>query len=118
MGIDTSGLAFPKNGGKLQVEVKREKRLTNEERERICREDVWRLYGRKCCVPGCKEMGLDQHHVIHRSQSKRLKFAAENRRPICRTHHDLEHGGKIQISLDKNGELLVTGAAKYLRFKL
>jgi hypothetical protein len=116
MGIDTSGLAFPK--GALRVEVKREKRLTNEERERDCKREVTRLYGRKCCVPGCKEMGLDDHHVIHRSQSKRLKYLPENRRPICRAHHDLEHGGKIQIATNKDGELIITGEKKYLQFKL
>lgn len=116
MGIDTSGFAFPK-AKKLIVEVKRDKRLTNEEKERACKKEVTRLYGRKCCVPGCKEMGLDDHHVIHKSQSKRLKYEPTNRRPICRAHHDLEHGGKITLSL-KDGELIVTGEAKYLRFKL
>jgi len=116
MGMDTSGLAFPK--GKIRVEVKREKRLSAEEKERACKQEVTRRYGRKCCVPGCKEWGLDDHHVIHRSQSKRLKYAPENRRPICRAHHDLEHAGKIQITTTKDGELLVTGERKYLAFKL
>ncbi len=116
MGIDMSGFLFPKTK-KLIVEEKRETRLTNAEKDRACKLEVTRLYGRTCCVPGCKEMGLDDHHVIHRSQSKRLKYAPENRRPICRAHHDLEHAGKIQISL-KDGELIVTGAAKYLRFRL
>ena len=115
MDMTSPGLAFPK--GALRVEVKREKRLTNAERERDCKKEVTRLYGRKCCVPGCKEMGLDDHHVIHRSQSKRLKYAPENRRPICRAHHDLEHGGKIQIAL-KDVELIVTGERKYIAFKL
>lgn len=116
MGIDFSQFAYPK--GKLRVEVQREKRLTAEEKERDCKKEVTRLYGRKCCVPGCKEMGLDDHHIIHRSQSKRLKYVPENRRPICRAHHDLEHAGKIQISKNADGELIITGEKKYLSFKL
>lgn len=119
MGIDTSGFAFPKNGGKLRVEVKRDKRLTNEERERACRAAVWAKYGKKCGIPGCKESALEQHHIIHRSQSKRLKYAPENRVPICRAHHDLEHGGKITIHpRTADGELIVTGDKKYLKFTL
>ncbi len=117
MGIDYSQSAYPKNGGKLRVEVQREKRLTAEEQERICRAEVWRLYGKKCVVPGCKEPG-QQHHLIKRSQSKRLKYAPENRRPVCQVHHDLIHGGKLTMHVDASGELIVQGEAKYLRFRL
>lgn len=115
MDMSAPGLKYGK--GALLVEEKRAKRLTNAERERDCKKEVTRLYGRKCCVPGCREMGLDDHHVIHKSQSKRLKYEPTNRRPICRAHHDLEHGGKIQISM-KDGELIVTGERKYLEFRL
>ena len=119
MAIDYSQCAHPKNGGTLRVEEKRAKRLSHEEAERQCRQAVWDTYGRKCGVPGCKEPALDQHHIIHRSQSKRLKYAPENRVPICRAHHDLEHGGKITIHpRTADGELIVTGEAKYLKFKL
>jgi 5-methylcytosine-specific restriction endonuclease McrA len=116
MGIDTSGFAFPK--GKLRVEVKREKRLTGEEQERQCRERVWQLYGRKCGVTGCKEKATEQHHIIHRSQSKRLKYEPTNRTPLCKAHHDLEHGGKRTIHpRTADGELIVTGERRYLAFK-
>lgn len=119
MGIDYSVLAHPKNAGQLGVEVKRTKRLTNEEKERECREEVWRRYGRKCNVPGCKEPAIHQHHIVYRSQSKRLKYAPENRAPLCQAHHDLEHGGKITIHpRTADGELIVTGDKKYLKFKL
>lgn len=57
MGMDTSGLAFPK--GQIRVEAKREKRLSDEDREEECRREVWRLYGRKCVIPGCKEWASD-----------------------------------------------------------
>lgn len=115
MGIDYGSLAFPK--GQLKVEAKREKRLTSEDQERQCRADVWRLYGKKCCVPGCNEPG-QQHHLIKRSQSKRLKYEPTNRRPVCQTHHDLIHGGKLTMTVNWDGEIIVTGEAKYLRFKL
>lgn len=115
MGMDTSGLAFPK--GALRVELKRAKRLTQEEQERICRAEVWRLYGHTCSVPGCKEPG-QQHHLIKRSQSKRLKYEPTNRRPVCQTHHDLIHGGKITVAVQADGEVIFTGERKYLAFKL
>lgn len=117
MDMTLDGLGFPKD--KLRVEVKREKRLSNAELERDCRAEVRRLYGWKCSIPGCKELALDQHHVIHRSQSKRLKYEPTNRAPICRAHHDLEHAGKITIHpRTADGELIVTGDKKYLSFKL
>ena len=115
MGIDYSTFAFPK--GALRVEDKREKRLSADEQERICRAEAWRLYGRKCVVPGCKEKA-EQHHLIKRSQSKRLKYEPTNRRPICHAHHMLVEGGKITLTVAPDGELIVQGEAKYLRFKL
>ena len=117
MGIDYSGFAFPK--GALRVEAKREKRLTDEELERHCRDEVWRRYGRTCNIPGCKARAIHQHHIVYRSRSTRLKFAVENRVPLCQTHHELQHAGKITIHPRKaDGELIVTGAKKYLAFKL
>lgn len=115
MGIDYTGFLLPK--GTLRVEAKRERRLTHEDQERICRAEVWRLYGRKCVIPGCKERG-EQHHLIKRSQSKRLKYEPTNRRPVCHPHHMLIEGGKITMSLAADGELIVTGERKYLEFKL
>lgn len=118
MGIDTSALAFPK-ATKLRVEERRDRRLSNTEREKACRDEVWRRYGRKCNVPGCKEPAVHQHHIIYRSQSKKLKFDPQNRAPLCRAHHDLVHAGKITIHpRTADGELLVTGERKYLAFKL
>lgn len=117
MGIDYSGFAFPK--GTLRVEAKRAKRLDSETAERECREEVWKRYGRKCTVPGCKEPAVHQHHIVYRSRSKALKYAPENRAPICQTHHDLVHAGKITIHpRTADGELIVTGDKKYLEFKL
>lgn len=121
MGIDYDAIAraggIPK--GPLGVESRRKKRLDGEEAERECREEVWRLYGRKCCVPGCKERAVHQHHIVYRSRSRRLKYAPENRAPICTAHHKLEHAGKITIHpRTADGELIVTGDRKFLEFKL
>lgn len=117
MGIDWSVLTLKK--GPLGVERKREKRLTDDEAERQCREEVWRLFGRKCNVPGCRELAVHQHHIVYRSKSRRLKFDPWNRAPLCQAHHDLEHGGKITIlPRTPDGELIIVGEAKYLRFKL
>ena len=117
MGIDYSALAHPK--GTLGVEQRRGKRLTGEAAEDACRKEVWRLYGRKCAIPGCKERAVHQHHIVFRSKSRRLKYEPTNRAPICQAHHDLVHAGKIQIHpRTADGELIVTGAAEYLRFRL
>ncbi len=120
MAIDYSGLAFPKGtNGKVRVEVKREKRLSGDAAEEACRAEVWKRYGRKCVVPGCKEWAVHQHHIVYRSRSKKLKYAPENRCPLCQAHHDLEHAGKITIHPRKaDGELVITGAKRYLAFKL
>lgn len=117
MSIDYSELAHPK--GPIRVERKRAERLSNEDAEKQCRAEVWRRYGRKCNVPGCKEPAVHQHHIVYRSKSRLLKYAPENRAPLCQAHHDLEHGGKITIHpRTADGELIVIGERKYLVFKL
>jgi hypothetical protein len=118
--MDTSALAFPKaSAGRLGVEVKRTKRLSNAEAEKACREEVWRRYGRKCNIPGCREKAVHQHHIVYRSRSRALKYAPENRAPLCQAHHELEHAGKITIlPRSADGELIVVGPREYLAFKL
>lgn len=120
MGIDYTGFAIPKvKEGDLRVERKRDKRLSGEQAERECREEVIRRYGRKCAIPGCREQAVHHHHIVYRSQSKRLKYAPENIAPLCQAHHELEHAGKITIHpRTAEGELIVTGDRKYLAFKL
>lgn len=119
MGIDYSSLgplSFPK--GALRVERKRTKRIDGDAQELACRAEVWRRYGRKCNVPGCKEPAVHQHHIVYRSKSRRLKYEPTNRAPLCQAHHDLEHAGKITIHpRTKDGKLSVTGDRKYVEFK-
>lgn len=120
MGMDYNALgpgSIPK--GPLGVETRQKKRLTTAEREREWRKEVRLRYGWKCGVPGCKEPGEHLHHIVYRSRSKALRFSVENTVPLCATHHDLEHGGKITIHpRTADGELLITGDRKYLEFKL
>lgn len=122
MGISYEGFKFPKSSsGKIRVEEKRDKRLDGDAAERACRAEVWRRYGRRCEVPGCITRGseVEQHHIVPRSRSRRLRFAPENRAILCPVHHQLRHAGKIEI-LPRNadGELIVKGEKKYLAFKL
>lgn len=117
MAIDYSQSRWPK--GALGVEDRKAKKLSDADRETVCREETWRLYGHKCVVPGCKEWAVHQHHIVYRSRSKVLKFDPHNRAPLCQTHHDLEHAGKITIHpRTADGELLITGKKKYLKFRL
>jgi hypothetical protein len=117
MGIDTSMLKYGKPAPR--VVAQRDKRLTAEERERHCRAEVRRLYGIFCGVPGCKEAGTHQHHIVYRSRSIRLKYEPTNRVPLCPAHHQLLHAGKITIEpRTADGELIVKGERRYLAFKL
>lgn len=109
-------LGFPKP--EPRVLTKRTKRLTDAEQERICRAEVKRLYGVKCAIPGCRELGEHQHHIIFRSRSRALKYEPQNRRPICAGHHQLIHDGLITLTRTAEDELIVHGDAKLLRFKL
>ena len=118
MGIDYSLFAIPKSrDGKIRVEAQRDKRLSNEEKERACRAEVKRRYGVCCAVPGCREKG-EQHHIEPRSTAPRRKYDPTNRRPICRAHHELIHRGKLDAYVDADGEFIVTGPRKYLEFTL
>lgn len=117
MDMTDPGLGYPK--GALGVESRRAKRLSHAEAEAICRAEVKRLYGTHCCIPGCRKLGIHQHHIVYRSRSRRLKYEPTNRAPICQTHHDLLHAGKITIHpRTAEGELIITGERKYLAFKV
>lgn len=119
MGIDWSLFAIPKSrDGKLRVEAKREKRLDDETQERNARATVRIRDGLRCSVPGCGEKGTELHHIVRRSRSKAKRWDPLNLCFLCRAHHQLEHGGKIHISRDPDGELIVTGERRYLEFKL
>lgn len=117
MGINYEGFAFPK--GALRIDEARAKRLDEERQERACRALVDARDHYKCRIPGCKEKSVrEQHHLIYMSKSKRLKFSPDNRVSLCRAHHQLLHAGRITITREPDGELIVKGAAKDLRFRL
>jgi hypothetical protein len=117
MGIDYSGSGWKFPKPEPRALTRRTKRLTNAEKERQCRAETKRLYGTKCVIPGCKEIG-EQHHVEYRSRARLRKHDPTNRRPICRGHHQLIHAGKIQVFVNESGELIIQGDRKLLAFKL
>lgn len=114
--VDYSGLAFPK--GSLRVEKKREKRIADDTLEDKARKAVRRRDGSRCAVPGCREAGVQLHHIVRRSRSRLLKWQTSNLVYLCVAHHQLEHGGKIHISGNADDEIAVTGAKRYVAFKL
>jgi len=116
MGIDFTGFAFPK--GKLAVEAKREKRVTDDSLEDAARKAVRLRDGTRCSVPGCREAGAHLHHIVYRSRSKKLRWATSNLCFLCIAHHALEHAGRIHISGNADDELTITGDKKDLQFKL
>ena len=116
MGIDFSVLAHPK--GPLHVEDRRTKRLTAAELEDRARRIVRARDGQRCAVPGCRAHGAHLHHIVYRSQSRRLKWHTSNLCFLCVAHHQLEHGGKITITGNADEHLTITGDKKALSFKL
>lgn len=116
MDMTDAGLLFHKPEPRVIARKRREKKDSKAERE--CRTAVQKRDKGKCTVPGCKERGAHMHHVIYRSQSKRLKWATSNNCLLCVDHHRLEHAGKIQISGNADDELIITGDVNALRFRL
>lgn len=119
MSMDMSpetGLRFAKPELSAKAKKRREKREAQNERaaREICRQ---RDHGH-CRIPNCKERAVHLHHIVYRSQSKRLKWEPANLVSLCTEHHRLEHAGKIQISGNADDEIIVTGDLDYLRFRL
>ncbi len=116
MAIDTSALKFPKSQkGRLRVEVKRGKELADSVAERRARKAVRLRDGGRCVVDGCKERSRHLHHIVYRSQSKRLRWATSNLCSLCVWHHAMEHAGRITIAGNANKTLLIMGDSGALK---
>ena len=115
MGMDTSGLKFPKP--EPRVLTRKATKLTLAALERVCRKHVQRRDKGRCVVPGCKERGV-LHHIVFRSQSKAKQWLTSNCCLVCNSHHRLRHAGLIAISGNADDEVIITGDVKFLRFKL
>lgn len=109
-------LAHPKPEPRVVTKKRREKK--DDQAERACRLAVQKRDKGHCVVPGCKDRGVHMHHVIYRSQSKRLRWATSNNCLLCLDHHQLEHAGAIQISGNADDELFITGNIDALKFRL
>jgi 5-methylcytosine-specific restriction endonuclease McrA len=116
MAIDYSVLPLSKGTPRCVTKRREEKEAARD--ERACREIVRRRDKGRCRVPNCNERDVEMHHVIPRSRSRRLKWAASNNCLLCKDHHDLRHAGVIQITGDANDELIITGDIDRLRFRL
>lgn len=114
----SSGLKFAKDEPRIVGKKRQKLDAASEERE--CRAFVKARDKGRCVVPGCKTPrdGIEMHHVIPRSRSRRLKWATSNNCLVCKTHHALRHAGKISITGDANGELLINGPREMLEFRL
>lgn len=114
MAIDYSGFAIPKARARVldRIEKKRDLAL----RERVCRQAVRLRDKGKCVVPGCRDASKHLHHVTYRSRGG--KWRSENVCSLCVKHHQMVHAALIQISGDADQELVITGPAHLLRFKL
>lgn len=117
MAIDYSALgpnSIPK--GTPRVESKRASRLSKAELDRTCRIAVKKRDKGRCVVPGCKEASDHLHHITYRSKGG--KWRTENICSLCSAHHQLVHLGKIDIEGNADVHLTITGARKYLAFRL
>lgn len=117
MAIDYSGFAIPK--GTPRVLEKKRKQKIDAQAERICRAAVRCRDKGRCRIPNCNERDIvEMHHIVPRSRSSKLKWHTGNNILLCRGHHQLRHAGKIQITGDADGEIVITGDVDALRFRL
>jgi 5-methylcytosine-specific restriction endonuclease McrA len=96
-----------KRRAKLDAKAEREARAAVKARDK----------GR-CRIPNCHERALHMHHIVYRSQSKKLRWVTSNLVSLCIDHHRLEHAGEIQISGNADEEITVRGNIDALRFRL
>jgi 5-methylcytosine-specific restriction endonuclease McrA len=86
--------------------------------ERDCRAAVKGRDKGKCRIPGCKERATELHHIEPRSRSKTKRWVTSNCVSLCTDHHRLRHAGVIAIAGNADAEIVVTGDADRLRFRL
>ena len=108
--MDTSMLKHPKP--EPLVLQKRAKKRAQSIKERLCRAAVNLRDRGKCCVPLCRDRAQHLHHIVFRSQSKRLKWATGNCTSVCQFHHGMIHAGVLEIRGDANLKLTVFGRRK------
>lgn len=117
MDMTLRGLGFHKPIPRVITRKRQEKLDAKAERE--CRRRVQQRDKGRCVVPGCITRGvMHMHHIVYRSQSKRLRWATANNCLLCQAHHRLEHASTIQISGNADEELIIAGDVHALRFRL
>lgn len=101
-----------------RVIQKAQRQKQDAKNERAAREITRARDKGRCRIPGCTEHATELHHIVPRSQSRRLKHDTRNLCWLCKSHHALRHAGVIQISGNADEELIVTGDVDRLRFRL
>lgn len=98
--------------------TKKRREKQDAKNERACREITRKRDLGKCRIPGCIDRAVHLHHIVYRSQSKRLRWATQNCVWLCLDHHRLEHAGEIAVSGNADDEIIVTGNIDLLKFRL
>ncbi len=98
--------------------TKTRKAKVDAQDERAARAAVKARDKGRCRIPNCNERAIHVHHIVFRSQSKRLRWRTENLLSLCGEHHQLAHSRIIEISGDADGEIVITGDTERLRFRL
>lgn len=102
-----------------RILAKKRQKLDLSALERECRRMVKARDKGHCVVPGCKSReGVEMHHVVPRSLSKRARWLTSNNCLLCLTHHRLRHAGLITITGNADEELFIAGERKHLEFRL
>ena len=77
----------------LRCVIKARRKKLDAKNERAAREIVRKRDGGRCRIPNCRERAVHLHHLVYRSQSKRLRWVPANLVSLCALHHQLEHAG-------------------------
>ena len=101
-----------------RVIKKARKQKESDKAERACRQIVKARDKGRCRVPNCNNRDVEMHHITFRSHSRKRKWDPKNNALICKRHHQMRHGGVIDIQGDADGELVITGDINALKFRL
>lgn len=99
----------------IRAVTRKRRDLRDRQAERACRDVVKTRDRHRCVVPRCRQYGRHMHHIVYRSQSKRLRWATSNNCLLCTDHHRLEHAGEITIAGNADDALVITGETDLLQ---
>jgi 5-methylcytosine-specific restriction endonuclease McrA len=98
--IDYHALKFGK--GLPRIVVKMAKARIQATHEQKIRLDIGARDRRRCCVPGCRRLSTDLHHIRPRSLGG--LFESRNLSSVCRLHHQWITAGLLRVSGNPNSK--------------